>query len=863
MNIFAFIKQMLQTIIDKFLNYPKCLDKAKQAFNNAEMDKAEKYYQKVIRNLGRKRALDSKQKRYLGEAFLGQGNIHVARKDSSAAFSCYNKAIDNSVQIAILPPKAIMLLGAIFCNKKDKSDRAVEIYLGYIGLKSGDDVASAIYITLERLCLIDETLVHRDREKAMLLNQRIQSINRNIDWTYYYLGVGAYLKNDKKNATKHFLNSVKLNEKRALNYYWIGKIYGDSNDTESAERHFIKFIEIIPDNEELLRQAEAYSYLGTSLIQNMGGFSDAFDLSIKANCEKLERAASYFEKSARKNDKDEHVWFNLARTFSCLNRHRQAIDAYNKAIAINNRNGEYFYLLTVALKKVKDYSEAITSITSALSVDDQDKYRLLLTELYLLTSDFVRAENECLKVYGKNNEYGFEAFCILIYALYHQTKYKNIIDACEKYPKELAFTRQYPDVYYFVARAYSNADQFNRAIEWYIKLIEMEERADAVYYLGCAFANKGDYGRALTAFRRGIEKETEFKALAYLQCGIIHSSTNQLGEAEDNYLKAYASDTKNIHVLYSIGVFYYLQGENEKALNYLSELLILDSGHGAARFIRGHIYEKQGNIPSAITEYDSLLNNNRVGPLSRMRLGVIYFKQAEYKKAFEYLYLSYQYDDRTDALLFYYGLVCALTNRFKPSLESWDVLLHRHPEDERLKVNIYRVHYLLGCSYANERKYMQAIQEWKEYLKGYADDTKTKNDIAELYFRLFTDEIKTHDIQKARDLLFEATAFDNENKKYIFYAALCDYKSGSFDDCVTHLDNLLDTELDPFRIKYHKGVALLRKGEREQAVELLSEVSKAQEKNKYAAHARWLIANEYILNSEYENAIPILEALRC
>lgn len=863
---FSFLPPLILYNLDNLskLNYQKWLENGREAFAAQQLDKAQKYFQKVIDHLAKRGSLDALKKTYLGEAFLGLGNIYDARKESSPAIDYYIKALNNSVALSNLPDSAIVLLGTTFCSKKDQSERAIEIFLRYVKLKPQDNIASTIYSFLESLCFVNESQEPHVRKKAMALNQKVQSVNPNIEWTYYYLGVSAYVENDKANAQEHFLNAIKLNAKRALSYYWLGKIFGDLNQIELAEKHFIKFIDLIPNDDEPQKQAETFFYLGTALIQGVGGFSDTSDLSIKSNRDKLEKAALYFEKSSQKNDSDDDVLFNLAKTFSLLNKHESAIDAYKKAITINNKNGEYFYLLAVELKKVRNYKDAISNVSSAVAINDQDKYHHLLSELYLITGNYTGAENECLKVYGKNNGYDLEAFCILTYALYHQTKYAIIIDTCEKYPGKPAFNKKYPDVYYFIARAYSNADQFNKAIEWYIRLIEIKERADAVYYLGCALANKGDYDKALTAFKRSVGKETEFNALAYLQCGIIHTKINQLREAENNYIKAYSIAPENIRVLYSIGLFYYLQVENEKALTYLSELLAIDSGHGSAHFMKGHIYEKQGKIPSAITEYDALLNNDKsLGLLSHLRLGIIYFKQSNYKKAFVHLQQVYQSEDKSDALLFYYGLACALTNNFIPTLESWNALMSDHPEDERLKVNIYRVHYLRGCSYANENRYTQAIQEWKEYLRGYTDDIKTQKNIAELYFRLFASEIKSGDTQRAKDFLLEAAAFDKENKKYIFYVALCDYKAGGFDKCINHLDNLLNTELDNLRIKYHKGAALVRKGGKVQAIEILSEVSKTHEKNNYVSHAKWLIANEYILNREYENAIPILETLLC
>jgi tetratricopeptide (TPR) repeat protein len=855
--------KIFQELLDKILNYQKCLENGKEAFAAQQLDKAQKYFQKVIDHLAKRGSLDALKKRYLGEAFLGLGNIYDARKESSPAIDYYIKALNNSVALSNLPDSAIVLLGTTLCSKKDQSERAIEIFLRYMKLKPQDSIANKIYSFLESLCFVNESQEPHVRKKAMALNQRVQSVNPNIEWTYYYLGVSAYVENDKANAQEHFLNAIKLNAKRAWSYYWLGKIFGDLNQIELAGKHFLKFIELIPNDDEPLKQAETFFYLGTALIQGIGGFSDAPDLSIKTNREALEKAAKYFDQASSKNERDDIIVFSLARTLSLLNIHDQAISAYKKAIEINNKNSEYYYLLAVELKKLKHYQDAIKNTISAVSIDDQDKYHQLLAELYLVSGNYSASENESLKVYGKNSVYDSEALCILTYALYHQSKYMIIIDICEKYRGKLAFNKKYPDVYYYIARAYSNADKFGKAIEWYIKLIEIKERADAIYYLGCALANKGDYDKALTAFKRIIDKETEYQALTYLQRGVVYSKLSQLKEAEDDFVKACSIAPENINILYSIGLFYYLAGDTEKPMKYLSELLAIKSENCAARFMRGHIYEKRGEIKPAINEYESLLGDGRFALQSHLRLGILYFRQSDYKRAFEYLQQAYQSGDKSDALLFYCGLIFALNNHFMTALQCWNELLDRYPKDERLKLNIYRVHYLLGCSYIKENKYAEAIKEWKEYLKGYAEDIKTKKSLAELYFRLFVAEIKTGDIRKAREFVLQSAELVEDNKKYIFYAALCDCKLGGFDECVNHLDKLMNTELGASGIKYHKSVALMRKGEKAEAIKILSELSTVNEKNIYVSHAKWLIADEYILNRQYENAIPILEALLC
>lgn len=855
--------KIVQNILDRIRNYPKHIAKGNLAFNEQKLDEASKSYQKVIKKLEQRSRLDAFNKQYLGEAYLGMGNICAEKKETSDAFNYYILALDTSILLSNMFDNAIVLLGNLFCEKKEKNERAIEIYLRYITIKPQDIITDKIYSILESMCFVDEKQNPDERQKAISLNQRIISVNQHIEWSHYYLGVGLYLENDKTKAQKYLLNAIKLNSERALSFYWNGKIYSKLDQIEQAENNFLKFIELIPDNDELLKQAEILFYLGMFLINSIGGFFDILDPSVEANQICLEKAAIYLQKASLKNKQDDQILIALARTFSLLNLHRDSINAFKKAIGINNEKSEYYYLLAIDLMKLEKYQDAIDNVLSAIQIEDKDGYHHLLGELYFLAENFSSAEHECLKIYGKNYVHDSEVLSLLIYALFHQNKYENLIDICEKYNKKLLFNKKYPDVCYYIARSYSKTDKFTNAIKWYIKVIEINERADAIYYLGCALSNKGDFEKALTVFKRIIGKGTEYQALAYLQRGLIYFKLEQIQNAEEDFLKAYTLEKKNNNILYSIGLFYYLMGDIQRASKYLSDLLTIQSDHISAVFIQGHIHEKNGMIEAAKKEYESILDNSVFNKDCCIRLGIIYFNKGDIKKAFTFLQQAYQSDDQNDALLFYHGLISALDNNFALALQSWNKLSDRYPKDERLKANIHRIHYLFGCSYIREQKYAEAIQEWKEYLKVYNEDEITKKHLASLYFRLFVVAIKSRDIERAKELVMNASELDKGNKKYIFYAALCDYKMGLFDQCIEQLDNIIDSELEVQRIKYHKAVGFLRKGAKSQAMHIFDDLINGNIDDNYISYSKWIIANEYIANGKYDDAITILDKLIC
>ena len=180
-------------------------------------------------------------------------------------------------------------------------------------------------------------------------------------------------------------------------------------------------------------------------------------------------------------------------------------------------------------------------------------------------------------------------------------------------------------------------------------------------------------------------------------------------------------------------------------------------------------------------------------------------------------------------------------------------------------LNIYRAHYLSGSQYINENKYHEAIAEWEEYLEKYADDEKTRNDLGELYFRAGITEItneNSEDINKAKINFQKAIELDNNNHIYHYYNGLCDFGLGNYAECITQFNRLVNLQSDNIRLKYHIGLSLLRKGEKERAMNIFNELAKGENKDIYTEYALEVIANVHIKQGNYNEAISILETLK-
>ena len=854
-------KNILEKIKGGEPNYQEYFRKADEAIDNQKYDKAEKYFEKIVIPLERISSLSSIQRKYIGRAYLGLGKVLELKNDPLAATENYVKAMKASVAVQDLQDSAVLLLGKSFLNNNDKTHMAVEIYLRVLKLRPKDKITGKICTILEPLCVIDEKQETESRRKAMALNERGLASDSEIAWANFYLGIGSYLENNTTKAKEYLTRAVELDPQRVLSKYWLGKTYWALRQIESAASYFLKFIDGVPSDQETIKQAEAYFYIGRSLVEQLGGISKGIDLSVQENINTLRKAITYFEKALIKNEGRAEYFFSIARVRALLGEHEQSIVALQKAVAIAPAKSEYLFYLALELKMTGRFDEAVEIIDKALTLKEKDVYRLLLAKLYVLTNNFQAAEAQCLKLLDTKGDADIEAGCVLISALYHQAKYEEIIQVAEVLNKDYEISRRSGDATFCIARAFSQTGKYTEAVSWYETLLDKKDRPDAWYYLACALANSEHYDDALMVFNEYV-RDGRYKVLADLQCGNILTKTGRDKEALENYEKAYSRDPENIDILCALGSFYYNAGNNQEALKYFSNVLTRDPGNRLAHFCTGLMYEKQGNISQAIKEYD--LASSQVENLSKahLRLGVLYCRNGEYQKALNYLREVYETGNRSDTVLYYVGLAGLFNKQYGLALNTWEELANRDHGDSILKSNVQKVYYLMGSVCVKENKISEAVLMWEKYLEGYPDDAKTKQDLAELYFRCCIAELYGGDINRAKHLIQRALDIAPSDTNYLYYSGLCNFRLSLFPECIEQFGHLLQTNPDSARIKYHLGLSLLRTGEKEKAMQVLGELAVKEERDIYAEQASWLIANEYIKEGQYEEALPLLGVYR-
>ena len=579
------------------------------------------------------------------------------------------------------------------------------------------------------------------------------------------------------------------------------------------------------------------------------------DTNLKGNKEKLEEAVQWLEKAVELDKDNAYYLYYLGKAYALNQDHKAAIDTFQKAVTLDSEIKEYFYYLSRELKEIGSIREAKINLEKSLKLDENyiEAHELsheLLAEICFGKGEWEEAEAHCRAVLNKR--WNYDTFTLLVKALYHQNKFGEVIYVINV--SALRTTEETKEAVFYIARSFSQLDRFEDAINSYKSLLEISAEPKVFYYLGCALAHESEYEDAFEMFNRVIEHENEYKARAYLQRGHLFLELNQIAEAEATYRMAYEIDSQNPEFVYALGRFCYLYGDENEAMSKFCQAIELDSAHYLSHLGKGLIHERRGEISEAIEEYEFLVRGEK-HPVARKRLGILHCKQSNYSAAFEHLQKANQLGDESDRLLFYLGLAAANIKKLEIGLHTWEKLFERNPKDRELELNICRVHYLLGQQHINEERYIDTISEWEAYLKGYEEDEGTRKNLAEVYFRLAISKFKNDKSNDAdiKKQLLKAIELDPDNGLYAYYASLFNLKMGEYDECITTLRELLEKQPADSRVKYHLGLAMLKNGD-DGAIDVLKEVKR----DRYAGYAAQLVANEYMKEERWHEAIETL-----
>ena len=212
-------------------------------------------------------------------------------------------------------------------------------------------------------------------------------------------------------------------------------------------------------------------------------------------------------------------------------------------------------------------------------------------------------------------------------------KETNLDLKIELFTKAIELVPKHPVPYAARALAYSDKQDYDRAIIDYSKAIEISpEYFDAFALRGLAYSNKKDYDRAIVDFSKAIDLNPK-DALLYQERGQAFYYKNDFDRAIADYIKAIELNPKEPSVYHDRGIAYGSKRDFDRAITDLTKALEIDPKRIWTYYQRGLAYHEKKDDDRAIADFSKAIELNPKFPSSYNNRGRIYSDKKEYDKA--------------------------------------------------------------------------------------------------------------------------------------------------------------------------------------------------------------------------------------
>ena len=452
----------------------------------------------------------------------------------------------------------------------------------------------------------------------------------------------------------------------------IGRAFREAGRLQEAIEEFKKAIALNP------KFPGAHYNLGLAYLWNEGGSAVAnaeeeFKIELLASpndffsnyflgitCifqRKWEPATDFLKTASRIQPNNPDPYFQLGQVYQELQKHDQAIEMLNKAIALNPNLAHNKFQVTAAhyrlaqsLLKTRqteagrkelqlaselkarafEMAQSLSSPQSPMGgsrvPDETDQTRAMPP---------AKATQNSLDQKTRSTLEANEAQLTKIIAALHnslglvQAAQRNLTGAAVEFRLAKRWNPQQPGLDYNLGLAYFRAESYREALA----PLESEIKANptniqARWLLGLSYFNTREYSKAAALLHDVLSSGSTNVELCYaFASSLIMQEQLDAAEKAIERMSVLTGITPRLHVLR--GQLHYARGNTEKANEELAAALALDSQTRDAHYYLGLVYAKQQIFKNAAAEFEAELKGNPNNSQVRYELGKALLQQGD------------------------------------------------------------------------------------------------------------------------------------------------------------------------------------------------------------------------------------------
>lgn len=419
-------------------------------------------------------------------------------------------------------------------------DNAALLYnMGAALMKTGDQFSAAEYFKKAASSDKIGEIAHRAYSKLGVLFtemgsfdlaekylKQAVSVRPNDPVNRYNLGI-AYLRQKKNElAIEEFIKAEEFGAKDALMLENLGDAYSALKDYDRSISAFQRLLDVNSRNVRILsRVAEIYYEKG-----------------------ELDKALAAFGKVTMIEPATENAriaYLNMGNILDDAGRFDEAIEAYNKALAINPKDSDAYYNLGLAYKHADKPELAVQSWKKGSDLNRDDPKNLIaVADFYYEKNMFDLAEREyetAIARWPNIQEPHFKISSIYYKREKYEFALKGFKKAAEIDPKSDYSRRAFINIGMILSKIKTDEDSLTEAVNYIQKSLMLKSNdSEALFALGIIYYRKDMHDRAIESFLQCVRtsKDSSLTAEAYNNIGKCHYKRREYKRALQNFSRA-------------------------------------------------------------------------------------------------------------------------------------------------------------------------------------------------------------------------------------------------------------------------------------------------------------------------------------
>ncbi len=497
-----------------------------------------------------------------------------------------------------------------------------------------------------------------------------------------------------------------------------------------------------------------------------------------------EGAYRIYREIIKKGTDDATVYNNCGVALDSLGKHKDAVDCYLKAIAIEPDYPTAHYNLANSLVFLREYDAALEHYKIALTQNPDLKSAYIdLANLYLLKNDLAmmrRTLKYAISRFKYDPDLVYSAAVVLLDGGDTRTAI-SLLEYCLSIKHD-------PKYWNALGNAYYAMDNYDKAMECYNNALKLDpENAEAWNNKGFTYFTLGQMNAAIDSYTKAIELNPSYRQAWYNRAYTYHA-IGKLHLAVRDYWEALKMEPMDEVAWNNMGNALYNLKRYMVSIPYFMKAVTINPNYEIAWNNIGNALDRMHMHRYSIPFHEKALSINPKFDYAWHAKGHALCELGHTEEALEFLETAIELNPDYGDTWYWRGVCLWKLERYEDAVESLKIAAERDPEEP------HEVYLLLATIYDNLNYNAEALKYYKLALQ-YAENEDTKADIL-IKMRRYKEALEYAKPELKARVLYklgkyeEVIKIQGNSKKLKFLKALSYEAMGMFENALEILKDI-------------------------------------------------------------------------